>query len=153
MFIISNFQYDLQTELLIKKIKAIGVPNYNIRVIPLSQREKSVYFLDTLTHNDGHSLIDLSFIFGTIFMLLGSIYGFIWLSPIFLGLIGLIFGLALGAIIKYCYLRYKMSYKIKSYAKRHLPELLVIIKCTETQLQLTEELLWKYNALSIGTAK
>jgi len=121
MFVISNFQYDLQTELLLKKMEVLGIQKVNIRVIPLNQRDKSVYFLDTLTHNDGHSLIDLSFIFGTIFMLLGAIYGFIWLSPILLGLIGLLFGIALGAIIKYCNLRYKMSYKIKSYSKLHLP--------------------------------
>ena len=152
MFVISNFQYDLQTELLLKKMEVLGIQKVNIRVIPLNQRDKSVYFLDTLTHNDGHSLIDLSFIFGTIFMLLGAIYGFIWLSPILLGLIGLLFGIALGAIIKYCYLRYKMSYKIKSYSKRHLPELVVIIKCSETQLKETQELLWKYNAISVGTA-
>lgn len=153
MFVISNFQYDLQTELLIKKIKAMGIPNENIRVIPLNQRDQSVYFLDTLTHNDGHSLIDLAFIFGTIFMLLGAIYGFIWLSPILLGLIGLVFGILLGAVIKYCYLKYKMNYKIKTFAKRHLPELVIIIKCTEMQLNVMEELLWKYNALSVGTAK
>jgi len=152
MFVISNFQYDLQTELLLKKMEVLGIQKVNIRVIPLNQRDKSVYFLDTLTHNDGHSLIDLSFIFGTIFMLLGAIYGFIWLSPILLGLIGLLFGIALGAIIKYCYLRYKMSYKIKPYSKSHLPELVIIIKCSETQLKETQELLWKYNAISVGTA-
>jgi hypothetical protein len=72
MFLTISYFKQLQTELLIKKIKAVGVPNGNIRVIPLNQRDRSVYFLDTLTHNDGHSLIDLSFIFETVFVLLGS---------------------------------------------------------------------------------
>lgn len=72
MFLTISYFKQLQTELLIKKIKAVGVPNGNIRVIPLNQRDRSVYFLDTLTHNDSHSLIDLSFIFETVFVLLGS---------------------------------------------------------------------------------
>lgn len=150
MYLMSTFQHHLQFEQAIQSLEELGISKSHIKTVFLDKRNKSVYFIDTLTMSDGHSLLDLSFIFGTVCMLLGGIYGFLWLSPILLGLFGLIFGFAFGFSIKLVYLKIYRSMSIKLFSKTKEPEILLILMCPETQIKDAKDILWKYNALSVG---
>lgn len=151
MYIFSTFEYSTKLELAISELESNGIKNENIFAIPLDKREQKAKLFDSIHHSDGVSLVDLAAILGCIFMLLGSIYGFVVsIGPIFLGLIGLIFGLLLGFIIKYIYIKkneenFNLKLRNKKYA-----EVILMIRCKEDKQQRVLEILWNHYALGVS---
>jgi len=103
--------------------------------------------MDSIHHSDSVSLMDLSAILGAVFMLFGSIYGFIlkW-GPVWWGVIGLAFGFSLGLVIKLLFLK-KYSNKSKSIKE---PEVVLIIQCKEMLVQMVIDTLWANHALGVS---
>jgi len=101
MYIFSTFEHSKHLELAITAIEVKGIAKDKILAVPMDKRGEERKLFDTLHSSDGLSLFDLPAILGTIFMLFGSIYGFVlkW-GPIWWGLIGLATGALLGLIIK-----------------------------------------------------
>ena len=90
MYIIATFEYNNFLERAVTEMQMQGVAKERILAAPLDKKGEERRLFDTMHSSDGLSLIGLAAALGTIFMLLGTIYGFVlaW-GPIWWGLIGL----------------------------------------------------------------
>lgn len=151
MYIFSTFKYSPKIELVISELEKMGVKNENMLAVPLDKRAYKAKLFDTMDYSDGVSLIDLSFILGCIFMLLGSIYGFVVeIGPIFLALIGLVLGLLLGFFIKLIYIKKnKEPFSLKG--NNYRSEVILMIKCNNEEHDLIVDILWGHCALGVST--
>jgi hypothetical protein len=83
-------------------------------------------------------------------MLLGTVYGYVlkW-GPIIWGLIGAIFGMLLGFLIKYAIV--KKSRKGLDRGRSGITsEVVVIVQCEESKWETVEQILWENTALGIS---
>jgi len=145
--IISTFEHSIYLEKAITAIQMKGIAKEDILAVPMDKRGEERKLFDTIHQSDGLSLIDLASILGTIFMLFGTIYGFIleW-GPVLWALIGLASGFALGLIIK---LIITKKYNSRQGCKK-APEVVLIIQCSEEKLEMVQETLWANYALGVS---
>lgn len=146
MYIISTFEHSITLEAAITAIQAKGIARESILAVPMDKRGEERSFYDTIHHSDGLSLLDLPFILGSLFTLIGGIYGFIlaW-GPIIWGLLGLVLGFGLGLIIKLIVTKKFL----KNRRNRIGTEVVLIIACMEFQLETVKDLLWQHDALGV----
>lgn len=147
MYIVSTFEHSDYLELALTAIQMKGIKKINILAVPMDKRSEEIKFFDTIHSADGLSLIDMPSILGTIFMLLGSIYGFIltW-GPVIWALIGLFFGFGVGLVIKLLMTR-KYSDRQKN---EKASEVVLIIECMGNQIEMVKDTLWEHHALGVG---
>ena len=147
MYIISTFDYSVNLEIAITSIQMKGVEKESIFAVPVDKSNEKSNIFDTIHHSDSVSLIDLASILGAIFMLFGSIYGFVlkW-GPVWWGVIGLAFGFGVGVVIKYIYLK---KYLNRRKSTRE-PEVVLIIECKETIIETVVDTLWSNHALGVS---
>ncbi|KPU44808.1 hypothetical protein OXPF_18940 [Oxobacter pfennigii] len=147
MHIISTFEHSIYLEKAITAIQMKGIAKEDILAVSMDKRGEERKLFDTMHSSDGLSLIDLAAVLGTVFMIIGTIYGFIlkW-GPILWGLIGLVAGFALGFIIKLIVTK-KYSRK-QSYKK--VPEVVLIIECNEDKSEMVQDTLWANYALGVS---
>lgn len=147
MYIVSTFDYSVNLELALTSMQMKGIKKENIFVVPVDKANGKLNLIDSIHHSDSVSLLDLASILGAIFMLFGSIYGFIlkW-GPVWWGLIGLAFGFSIGLIIKFI--------SLKKYSNRNAgenePGVVLIIECKETLIEIVKDILWSNHALTVG---
>ncbi|WP_078553527.1 hypothetical protein [Bacillus alkalicellulosilyticus] len=99
--VIATFEHSPFVEMAIHEIEKIGIPAQHIVALPLENLESQTHIVDSIHRADGRSVLDGAMVGGSIFMVLGTIYGFIWYwGPIIWGLIGLVFGFFLGLVIE-----------------------------------------------------
>ncbi len=147
MYIIASFKYSEELEVAVTEIERLGIVKHNILVLPL---EKSYgRAIDSMNYSVGRRSFDLAAILGAIFMLLGSIYGFVlsW-GPIIWASIGLVFGIFLGFLIDYYYSKYKGEKKL---ANEHFTEVFVMTLCKANQADQVKTILWEQQALGLCT--
>ncbi len=153
MFVTATFDYSFYLELAITDLEKRGIPRKNIGGIPLDRRIEERRLMDTIHRSDGISLFDGATALGTIFMVLGAIYGFILkLGPIIWALIGLFFGAVLGFILDFSIGRIR-SYKDKKRTKDKSSEVVLLVKCEENQYEMVKKVLWDNQALGVGVFK
>ncbi|EPR13569.1 hypothetical protein [Ruminiclostridium papyrosolvens] len=150
MHIIATFEHSIYLEKAITEIEMRGVPKEDILAVPMDKRDEKRKVFDSLHESDGLSLIDLGAILGTIFMLMGTIYGFLlkW-GPIIWGLIGLVAGFISGLIIK---LVITKKYTNRPEGKKST-EVVLIIKCGEDKSDMVKNVFWSNHALGISKIK
>lgn len=126
--IIATFEHSPFVEMVIHDIEKLGVPPANIVALPMENLESQTHIIDSIHRVDGRSVLDGAMVSGTIFMVLGTIYGFVlhW-GPVIWGLIGLVGGFLLGLIIELV-LHKK---KITLYARRK-SEVMIQVTCNAT---------------------
>lgn len=154
MYIIATFEHSLEIELLISELIEIGINKKSILALPLRKREEERKLFDSIHQADGISLFDGAFILGSIFMVLGVIYGFIleW-GPIIWGLVGLMFGGVFGFIMDYYIGRFRKKPK-KIFKTKLIPtEVVLIVKSSEEKIEIVEKMLWKRLALGVAIFK
>lgn len=152
MYIVASFELGNHLELAISDIERLGIPKYKILAIPLDKRVEQARVFDSIHRSDGVSLLDLSAMLGTVFMLLGVIYGYVlaW-GPILWGIIGLVIGLILGFLIKFIYMKSK-GRKATS-KKNRQTEVFLMIHCSQEQSERIKDILWEHNAFGIAYIK
>ncbi|MGG1398136.1 hypothetical protein ABE288_10055 [Bacillus salipaludis] len=145
MLVIATYENSIFIELAITELKQNGLSNEKIFAAPLDKRAGKRQLFDTIHRADGLSLFDGAAILGTCFMLLGSIYGFIlkW-GPIIWGIIGAIFGLLLGFLLKLLLVK-----KGKGGSKKISSEIVLMVRCEEDQWRTVEKILWENGALGL----
>lgn len=153
MFVAATFDYSFFLELAITDLEKRGIPRENIGGIPLDKRIEERKIMDSLHRADGISMFDGAAVLGTVFMLLGAIYGFIlkW-GPIIWGLIGLFTGAVLGFILDTSISKIR-SYKDKKKTKDKSSEIILFVKCEENQYEMVKKVLWDNQALGVGIFK
>jgi hypothetical protein len=146
MYIVSTFDHSNYLELAITAIQMKGIAKENILGVPMDKRGEDIKLFDTIHSSDGLSLLDLPIVLATLFCLFGSIYGFLltW-GPVLWGLIGMFVGFSLGLIIKLLTTKKydNRQKKLKS------TEVVLIIECKETQVEIVKDLLWANHALGV----
>ncbi|MCM3003069.1 hypothetical protein [Priestia koreensis] len=146
VYILSTFEYTTQLEMALSEIEQVGIDKSQIAVVRLDHNDERGQVADSFERFDGTSYIDLAAIFGTIFMLLGVIYGHIlYLGPILWGIIGLLIGGGGGFIADYLYTKRKVSPK-----RTHQTEVIVIIECNYTTEKAVRRILAANQSKAIG---
>ncbi|MDH7479874.1 MAG: hypothetical protein QHH02_07680 [Syntrophomonadaceae bacterium] len=153
MFVLAAFDHSYHLELAITDLEKRGIQRKNIGAVPLDIKKEPPRLLDTLHRADGISLFDGAVILGTVFMILGAIYGFVlrW-GPIIWGLIGLFAGAALGFALDSLLGRVQHRNRAKRAAGRS-PEVVLIIRCQQREYEMVERVLWDNQALGVGIFK
>lgn len=146
MYVVSTFEHSNYLELAITAIQMKGIAKENILGVSMDERGEDRKLFDSIHSADGLSLLDLPIILATLFCLCGSIYGFLltW-GPVLWGIIGLFIGFSLGLIIKLITTKKydNRQKKLKS------TEVVLIIECKETQVEMVKDLLWDHHALGV----
>ncbi|MCS0673348.1 hypothetical protein [Cytobacillus firmus] len=144
MYIIASFDYSASLEVALTELMENDISQSDILALPLDKLTEAPRLFDSIHYADGTSLVDMAGILGCIFMLLGSIYGFIleW-GPIIWALIGLAIGLVSGFLIKWLFL--KTKYK-RSFSKSKTEVFLIVYTKEMTKVQKIKEILWQHNA-------
>ena len=149
MYVFSSFEHSVFLELAITALTQKGIAKNRILAVPLEKRYVARKLYDTIHRSDGMSLLDGAAVLGTVFMVLGVIYGFVWKwGPILWGLIGLGFGGSLGFLLDLLISK-KGGGNNKFGAKA--TEVVLIVNCTENQVEMVETLLWDH--LPLGVAR
>jgi hypothetical protein len=108
--IIATFEHSPFVEMAIHDLEKLGIPSHHIIALPLENLDPQTHVIDSIHRVDGRSMLDGAMVGATIFMVLGTIYGFIWhWGPIIWGLIGLVFGFFLGLIIELAFNKKKLK--------------------------------------------
>ncbi len=148
MHVISSFEHSAFLELAINKLQQTGIKKESIVAVPLEITKEQPKLFDTIHRADGYSLFDLATVMGTIFSVLGASFGFeLKWGPIIWGLIGLVIGAFMGFIIDYIFTKKRIrNRKIKSLNS----EVVLIVKCKESEYQIVKEILAEHKAIGIG---
>ncbi|MBC9786273.1 hypothetical protein H1S01_17585 [Heliobacterium chlorum] len=149
MHVVATFDHSNFLELAITDLKQNGIEKDSICAIPVKKITPEIQLLDSIHGADGQSMFDVASILGTIFMLFGVLWGFLWKwGPIIWGLIGLGLGFAVGFAIKYFIYFRKTKTAI---TKGRQAEVVLIIKCEKEEILIIEKVLKRHFALAIGT--
>jgi uncharacterized membrane protein len=147
MLIIASFKHSAYLELALKVMEQKGISKHDMIVAPLTKPNELTDDISWKTiHQSGKSHHDNAFIFATIFMLLGAIYGFVltW-GPIIWALIGIITGGLVGL-----FLDYLIRKKLPKNMDNNSSEVVIMIQCNQNQTEMFERILWQHQALGIA---
>ncbi|WP_199615421.1 hypothetical protein [Paenibacillus alkalitolerans] len=146
MHVFATFEQSIFIELAISALEQKGVPKSDILAVPMDKRTEPRKLFDTIHRADGFSMFDASAILGTVFMILGAIYGFeLEWGPIIWGIIGIVFGMLIGLLLKLWII------KKKDKGTKHITsEVVLIIRCEDHQWETIEKILWENTALGIS---
>lgn len=146
MYVFATFDHSNYVELAITAVQLKGIAKENILGVSMDKKGENIKLFDSIHSSDGLSLMDLPMLLATVFCLLGSIYGFLFIwGPVLWGIIGMIFGFSLGLIIKLMITK-KFDNRQKN---QKSTEVVVIIECNETQVEMVKDLLWDHHALGL----
>ncbi|WP_428912671.1 hypothetical protein [Niallia sp. Krafla_26] len=149
MQIFSTFESNIHLEMAISTLEKKRIKKDHIFAVPLDNRTDERKVFDTLHRSDGTSLIDIGVALATAFSVIGASIGFelAW-GPIYWGLIGAAIGFVVGFTIRlFTELVIK---KRKRVLKGKHSEVILIIDCEETQVEIIENILWNHFALGVA---
>jgi hypothetical protein len=146
MKVVASFKLNKNLEKAIAELENFGIDRKRILALPLvsmAEREMNV--------PNQKILFETAPILGAIFMLLGTIYGFVlFLGPILWGLFGLVLGLITGIIIDL--VRVKKRRKKEIYEEGKLTEVFLLVHCFDKdQALFVKEKLWKHLPMGVST--
>ncbi|GIQ67507.1 hypothetical protein DUZ99_12435 [Xylanibacillus composti] len=147
MHIIATFENSLFLELMLTAMEQHGIGKQHILALPMDKPKAPRQLFDTIHHADGVTFVDLAAVLGTVFMLLGAIYGYLlrW-GPILWGVIGAVSGMLLGFTIKYLRIRKKGAPRTASCGA----DVVVLVRCEPEQQAAIEQLMWEHHALGVS---
>lgn len=150
MHVFSTFDHSSYLELAISDLEERGITRDRILAVPMARMGEERQLFDTIHRSDGDSLLDGAAMLGTVFMLLGVMWGFLWkFGPILGGVAGFALGAAVGFAADYL-----ISKKIRKQdrVKNLTTEVVLVINCRLEEVKMVERVLWEHLANSIGRA-
>lgn len=150
MLIVATFKHSAYLELALKRMEQNGVSKHDMIVAPLTKQSEIINEDDSrIIHHNGKSHYDNAFIFATIFMLLGAIYGFVlpW-GPIIWSIIGIVTGAIVGL-----FLDYVIRKKSPKNMEKNTSEVVIMLQCNPNQIEIIEKVLWQHQAIGISKIK
>ncbi len=151
MYIIATYHHSLDLELAVARLEEQGLGKDKIMAVPLKRQKAPVRILDSMNDTDGVSLIGGSLAFGTATMVLATIYGFVWYwGPIIWGLIGLFGGTGLWLVGSIIMIQKKRVKNPATTSNADYGDIVLIIRCEQSQAQPVKNILADNKALAIG---
>ncbi|QPC46151.1 hypothetical protein [Mangrovibacillus cuniculi] len=148
MYIFATFKHSNLVEIFVNELLEMEVPRDNILIVPLEVTSNDIGLLDTMYQSDGKSLMDVAGVLGTVFMLIGTIYGYVLrIGPVLSGLVGLVVGIISGIIIDYFWTRRKNKVTIK---RKEYADIVVTVFCKRNDKRAIMSVCGKNGALAIG---
>ncbi|NLF27274.1 MAG: hypothetical protein GX592_05195 [Clostridiales bacterium] len=146
MYVVSNFEHSIGLESAITELQMRGIPKKDILAVPLDKQGEDRLLFDRTHASDGRSTLDFPIISAALCSLFGIIYGFAlrW-GPILWALIGTGVGFGVGVLIKLL-----VSRKRREKLRAELPEVVLMVACTDAQLDAVRDMLWKNGALGVS---
>ena len=150
LIIIGTFEHSMELELLLGSLENNHINRKHIRVVPMDVDSKNPFQYDSKKQDIKYKATEVGISCATGFSVVGASVGFIlaW-GPVFCGLIASILGFFIGFGI-YISLKRLKNYK---HLPDKLPEVTVMVKCQEEQLEFIKDMMWKYRALTVGKYK
>jgi hypothetical protein len=147
----STFDSNIYLEMAISTLEMEGIKKEAIFAVPLDNREEAPRLLDSIHSADGTSLIDIGMALATAFSVIGTSIGFklSW-GPIFWGIISAFIGFVIGVGIRF-YMEVIVRRRKRLKGKR--AEIILVIDCTEEQVELVENILWEHFAMGVAKVK
>ncbi len=146
MYVVSTFEHTVKIETALTSMQMQGIPKESILAVPLDRRAEDPTLFDRFHSSDSRSLMDVPMILAALFSLFGLIYGFLlaW-GPVLWALIGTGFGFGLGLLIKLFTVK-----RANAKQKQQTPAVVVLVCCTDSQLQMVQDTLWAHSALGVA---
>lgn len=150
MHVVASFEHSLYLELAITDLEQKGIEQNRICAIPIHTMKREKQLFDNIHRSDGVSMFDVPAILGTILMVFGVLWGFMWeWGPVFWGLIGFFIGIGIGFAFKYfLYIR-----NSKNLIKGKVTEVFVVVDCNPAEVKVVEDVFCRHSALGIGVKK
>jgi hypothetical protein len=148
MYVFITFPYSFDVELALSELKKYGYKHENMMVIPMQPFHRSESMTDMMSEESSR-MFDWSLLLGSVFMLLGVIYGYVLrLGPVIWGLIGLVggglIGLGIQAIIN--------KKKKKKWSLTTVRQVLLMVHAEKSeQIHRIESIMKAYNPTSYAT--
>jgi hypothetical protein len=147
MHVFATFDHNMYIELAISDLETRGIAREQILAVPLEKESLEMAVLDTIHRADGVSIIDGGAVLGTIFMLLGTIWGFRWYyGPIVGGLLGLVLGIAIG--IGLDWVMTKRQNRPSSLDRK--AEVVLVVRCLDSDAGMVKKTLKDHCAIGVG---
>jgi hypothetical protein len=146
MTLFATFEQSIEIEQALAELESSFIPSDQILVVYMDN-EPSPVQLTGRTREIHSNAFEVGIASATGSAVIGASIGFAlaW-GPIIWGLICVIIGFTIG--YSFYYFLKKDSVQTRRLKKE--PEVLVIIQCTEIQVHPIREILWKYQALTVG---
>jgi TM2 domain-containing membrane protein YozV len=145
MNVVAGFKHSIYLELALKELETNGIPREDVYAIPLLEKERPRSNRDII-RGQGFSLMDGTFACGTVFAVLGVIYGYVLKGgPVLWGLIGLASGWGFGFLFDF------MMHKkrLKKGLRREGAEVMVVIHCAKEQISNVKKILFDHDTLGL----
>lgn len=144
MPVISLFDHSLKLELAIRELEKHRIKPEMILAKSINKAPIEKKYLDPY-NADGLNLFLVSSI-GMVFMLLGTIYGFVlYFGPILCGLMGLICGGLMGFIVDYLF---KKRVRKKT-LRKNICDVILIVNCEDSKVEMVEDILIQHQTLGL----
>jgi hypothetical protein len=145
MYLFAGFTCGFHLELALTDLAKAGMNDKDIHFIKMNVVPSGTQIIDSISNPDGRSVLDSICGWGTVFGLLGIIYGSLWLiGPILTGLAGLVIGGLVGYLID------KWRNKIRLHNQVDL-ELILLIRCnSKEQIEQAERICCSNHVTYIG---
>lgn len=149
MYIVASFEHSSAIELALTELESIGIPKSDLFAVPLRVRNEKTKLFDNAHYSDGVSFIDLATILGSVFMLVGGIYGFVLKQgPVLWALYGLVAGGIAGFLIKWLVIKRKPTLDL--FGRKRATEVVMMVRCTAEEDERIQNILWHNKALGVS---
>ncbi|MDQ0243026.1 hypothetical protein J2S09_000562 [Bacillus fengqiuensis] len=147
MLVIGTFEHSIELEQALAILEHSGIPRDHILVVFMDSEPMSPFQLMRKSHDVRSKGFEVGISFATGSAVFGASIGFMltW-GPIIWGLIAALIGFGVGFGL-YFIIKKRNS---RSRFPKKLPEVTIIIQCTEDQSNHIKEIMWNYRALTVG---
>lgn len=146
MLIVGTFEHCLELEQVLAILEQSGIFRKHILVIPMDTEPKPPLKFKSKLRDLYSKAFEIGMACATGSAVIGTSLGFIWAwGPIFGGLLAALIGFILGFGL-YVFVN-RGTYR---HLPKKLPEVTVIVQCTEDQGLLVMETMWQYRVLTVG---
>ncbi len=146
MLIIGTFEHSIELEQALAVLEHNGIPRKQILLIPMETAPAASFRYAENPLDIYYKSFEFGVACATLASVFGASVGFIltW-GPILWGLIASFSGFAAGFGIYFL-----INKRLHSPKKKKLPEVAVIVQCSESESAFVEETMWNYRVLTVG---
>lgn len=146
MLIVGAFNYSIELEEALKELENNGICRKHILTVPMNVYSDTSKGFISESHDFYAKGFEVGVACATACSVIGTSIGFIlkW-GPIIWGLTAAVIGLIIGFGLYFLF-----NKNVHRNLSKKLPEVTVIVQCSEENSNLVMKIMWKYDVLNIG---